>query len=264
MKKNMKKMSTPALLMAAMTVLMLCACIPEDEGYTYQSQFARIVTIDHKAEPPRFYCDYTGEVLELSNIPDNAALATYKLENVDRALINVLLTASTSNYDIQLTSGSAIEVHSVSKKEPVFDNTFHPIYGFSQFQVDASWAYPYGWVSRGYLSIIPQIMSNRESTKQYLVPEAVSNDTLSFSLYMSYEPSETLRAEYLCYDLRTLKDTTDADASVKESMAAMNARLDRARSDSVMVVVVADFQRAYPDTVVKVMVPTNSFYYPFD
>jgi hypothetical protein len=117
-------------------------------------------------------------------------------------------------------------------------------------------------VSRGYLNIVPQIKADWAG-EHLLVPEGVSNDTLSFSLRSKYQKGETLRAEFTCFDLRTLADTATADAGAKPVMTAMLDKLNHS-SDSVMVVVVADYLNVWPDTIVKTMVPTNYFHLRID
>ena len=54
----------------------LTSCLPDSPGYTYTSTFARLVTIDHNTVPPRFYCDYTNEVFEFSNIISSCHVET--------------------------------------------------------------------------------------------------------------------------------------------------------------------------------------------
>ena len=72
-----------------------------------------------------------------------------------------------------------------------------------------------------------------------------------------------MRADYLCYDLQTLGDTATADAGTKSVMTAMIDKLNHS-SDSVLVVVVADYLNVWPDTIIKTMVPTNYFHLRID
>jgi len=255
----MKKIVSLSTALACAAALALTSCLPDSPGYTYTNTFSRIVTIDHDVTPPRFYCDCTNEVLEFSNIKTNADLGKFDLADAPRALITGTLNVVDYDSDCTLGKGSsAIEVLPVCNKDVVIDDTFGPVYGFSRFEVESTWAYPYAWVSRGYLNIIPQIKSDRAG-EHLLVPEGVSNDTLSFSLRSRYTTGENTRAEFACYDLRTLGDTVTADAGAKQVMAAMIDKLNNS-NDSVMVVVVADYLNVWPDTIVKTLVPTNYFY----
>ena len=81
----MKKIVFCLLSLCAMA---LTSCLPDTPGYSYTSTFARVVTIDHTVEPPRFYADYTNEQFEFSNIQKNSDLGEYKLTDVSRALID--------------------------------------------------------------------------------------------------------------------------------------------------------------------------------
>jgi hypothetical protein len=250
-------------LIAAVCTVVLTSCLPEGPGYTYTATFARVVTIDHSVEPPRFYADYTNEEFEFSNIQKNSDLGKYDLADAPRALIVATMLVVDYKVDYTLGNGSApIAVSPVCNKDLVLDDSFGPVYGFSQWELDRSWAYPYAWVSRGYLNIVPQIKADKAG-EHLLVPEGVSNDTLSFSLRSKYEKGETLRAEFTCFDLRTLADTATADAGAKPVMTAMLDKLNHS-SDSVMVVVVADYLNVWPDTIVKTMVPTNYFHLRID
>ena len=255
----MKKIVFCLLSLCAMA---LTSCLPDSPGYTYTSTFARVVTIDHTVEPPRFYADYTNEQFEFSNIQKNSDLGKYELTEARRALIIATLAAVDYQADYTLGKGTPIDVFPVCNKDLVIDDSYGPVYGFSSFEVDSKWVYPYAWVSRGYLNMVPQIMSDKAG-EHLLVPEGVSNDTLSFSLHSRYTPGETLRGEFTCFDLRTLNDTATADAGAKPVMKAMLDKLNHS-SDSVMVVVVADYHNVYPDTIIKTMVPTNYFYLRID
>ncbi|MBR4433634.1 MAG: hypothetical protein IK011_04155 [Bacteroidaceae bacterium] len=240
----------------------LTSCLPDSPGYTYTGTFARLVTIDHATVPPRFYCDYTNEVFEFSNITTDADLGKYDLDDVQRALILVNIDVVNYDVDYTLVSGDAITVYSVYNKDFVMDDSFGPVYGFSNLELERAWSYPYAWVSRGYLSIIPQIKADKAG-EHLLVPEGVSNDTLSFSLHSRYTLGGELRGDYTCFDLRTLADTATAEPGTKTVMTAMLDRLNHS-SDSVMVVVVADYLNVYPDTIIKTVVPTNYFYLRID
>ena len=237
--------------------MVLMSCLPDSPGYTYTASFARVVTIDHGVTPPRFYCDYTNDTLVFSNIKTESDLGKYDLVDEPRALITATVEAIDYDVDYTLSGGTRIEVQSVYNKELVIDETFGPVVGFSKFEVERTWSYPYAWVSRGYLNIVPQIESDKAG-EYLLVPEGVSNDTLSFSLRAKYTPGSNLRGEFNCYDLRTLRDTATADASVKAVMASMIDKLNQT-DNSVMVVVVADYKTTWPDTIVKSLVPTNYF-----
>lgn len=247
-----------ALVFVAALACSLSSCLPDD-GYTYSSQFSRIVTIDHSVSPIRFYCDYTNEIMELDNIKTDSDLGPFNLKNADRALIKIQLDAKATAAEYNLLEGSPIKSRSVSVQSLEGVAGIQPVFGFEQLQLERGWLYPYAWVSRGYLNIIPQILSD-EDAEPYLVPQAVSRDTLKFNLKMKYELGEqNYRAQYACFDLRSLADTVQADSTVRPVMRQMIDRLHN-EQDSVMVVVTADLQNIYPDTVITATVPTNYFF----
>ena len=259
----MKK--TTFLSFLILSSIVLTSCLPDSPGNTYTSTFPRLVTINHSTEPPRFYADYTNEEFVISNINTNDDLKKFKLEDADRALIYVTLNVVDYDAEYILERDSyPLDINPVCNKDLTLDESFGPVYGFSRLEVESTWAYPYAWVSHGYLSILPQVKVEKDAeSKHYLVPEGVSNDTLSFSLHSQYESGSTLRADYVCFDLQTLGDTASADAEAKSIMKSMVNKLNSS-ADSVMVVVVADYLKVWPDTIIKTMVPTNYFYLRID
>lgn len=248
-------MKKVALIVSAMVLALLTSCI-ENEGYTYSGTFARIVTIDHSSEPIRFYCDYTGDVIECENIQTDSDLGAngLDLKNAKRALVYFYYEQNYYTNIITLTSGTEIKPNDLWCKSLPKDKTFNPVFGFDRMQVENNWAYPYGWVSQGYLNLIPVTKAD-EAAVPYLAPAGVSGDTLKFNLYMSYELGTNYRAEYACYDLRALKDTASADPKFRPWMKDMTDLM--VQKDSVLVCVYADYQTT--DSIVKATVPTAYF-----
>jgi hypothetical protein len=240
-------------MLSAMLLLLLTSCI-ENDGYTYTGTFARIVTIDHIADPPRFVCDYTNEVIECVNIKTDSDLEPFNLKNAKRALVFFYYEANYEANLITLTKGDAIDPVPLWCKALPKDKTFNPVYGFNRMQVENGWAYPYGWVSNGYLNLVPVLRAD-ETTVPYLAPAGVNGDTLKFNLYMNYALGENNRAEYFCFDLRNLTDTVSAEPKFRPWMKEMtDLMLNR---DTVMVCVWADYQSN--DAITKVTVPTAHF-----
>lgn len=248
--RNMKKYLLGCLALAAM---LLTSCLPDNGGYSYTANFGRIVTIDHEASPIRFVCDCTGEVYVAENIKSDADLPT-AMQEAERAFVMFNIEMNYNETHVTYTNGNPIDIRPVYNKKIIDDGKFQPLYGFSRLQFDNTFSYPYGWVTDQFLNVTPVIKSN-EDGEMFLVPEAASGDTLSFSLFAKYKETDSYMAEYTCFDLRTLADTSDADAEIKAVMKEMvdfvNAR------DSVMVVVVGDYLNV--DTIIKAYVPTNYF-----
>ncbi|MBR5964404.1 MAG: hypothetical protein IK000_09715 [Bacteroidaceae bacterium] len=246
----MKKFFLGCLALAS---LMLMSCLPDNGGYSYTTSFGRIVTIDHSSSPIRFICDCTGEVYEPENVKSDEELPM-NLRNVERAFVMFYLEMNYTESHVTFTSGNPLTISSVYNKDLVDDGKFQPLYGFTRLQFDNAFSYPYGWVTGSYLNITPVVKSTYEA-EMFLVPEAASGDTLSFSLYSKYVPSDSYLADFTCFDLRTLADTADASDKAKSVMKEM---IDFANErDSVMVVVVGDYVSA--DTIIKAYVPTNHF-----
>lgn len=237
----------------ALVTVLITSCMPDNGGYSYTATFGRIVTIDHNSSPIRFICDCTGEVYETENILSDEDL-TSAMRAADRAFVMFYIEMDYNEMHVTYQSGNPIKVQSVYNKKIVDDGKFQPLYGFSRLQFDNTFSYPYGWVSDRYLNVTPIVKSNEEA-ELFLVPEAASGDTLSFSLYSKYLPNDSFLADYSCFDLRTLADTATADEELKPVMKEM---VDFVNAyDSVMVVVVGDYLSV--DTIIKAYVPTNYF-----
>ena len=237
-----------------MVGLLLTSCLDND-GYTYTGTFCRFVTIDHSVEPIRFYCDYTGEVIECENIKTNSDLGPFNLKSVNRALAYFSYQSTTNETIVSLSEGCApIEPVDLWCKALPKDKIFNPVYGFNRIQVESGWTYPYAWVSKGYLNMVPVAYAD-ETAVPYLAPAGVNGDTLKFNLYMNYELGNNYRAEYACFDLRNLADTANADPKFRPWMVAMTNLIQQ--KDSVMVCVWSDYQSN--DSIIKVTTPTDYF-----
>lgn len=251
--KSLTKAAACCMAIAAM--LMFASCLPDGDGYNYTSQFARVATIDYSSDPISFHCDYTNEKFVFTNVTSADDLGPFDLKGAKRALLNIYMEANAKAANYELISGAPIHAEAVCGKLPA-DATLNPVYGFTRLELD-TWSYPYAWVSRGYLSIVPQILSDADATP-YLVPKAVSGDTLCFDLRMAYElGKKNYRSQYACFDLRTLADTAQADAAVKPVMKEMIDRVNM--GDTVMARISAYYKTAYPDTVITATVPTSYF-----
>lgn len=243
-------------MLSVLAVMLLTSCM-ENEGYTYSGTFCRIVTIDHSVQPIRFYCDYTGEVIECQNINTESDLVQYGLSNIDRALASFSYQSDINETIVTLNDGCApIEVGDLWCDNLPKDQPFNPVYGFNQLQVESGWSYPYAWVSRGYLNVIPVTKANASATP-YLAPAGANGDTLKFNLYMSYELGSNYRAEYACFDLTQLADTARAAAQFRPWMKEMTDLIHN--RDSVMVCIWADYMHSDTALVSKVTVPTGYF-----
>ena len=233
----------------------MTACLGDPE-YHHTGTFARLVTIDRTQAQPKFVCDYTGEVYTCSNVKSNEDLASYGLKEAERAFVYFDFESTYEASTVSLNSGTVITPASVSGVALPKDVEYCPVYGFERLELEPGWSYPYAWVSGHYLSIMPVTMSD-DAPSQYLLPKYVSNDTLYFSLYMSYEKSTSYRSEYICYDLRSLMDTIHADETCKPVLSSMLKALDEGRKQ-VSLCVMADYVSA--DTIIKAYAPTDKCY----
>ena len=251
MKMYMKKF---AWILSAVVGLLLTSCL-ENEGYSYTGTFCRVVTIDHESNPPRFICDYTGEVYVCDNINQDSDLGPFDLKNAKRALAYFSYQADLNESIISLSQGCApIEVTDLWCQSLPKDKTYNPVFGFTRMQVESGWEYPYAWVSQGYLNIVPIAYSD-EAVVPYLAPAGVGGDTLKFNLYLSHERGNNYRSQYMCFDLRQLKDTANAEPKFRPWMKDMTDLIKQ--KDSVVVCVWADYQAS--DTLKKVTIPTSHF-----
>ena len=234
MKKNL------LFCLACVATLLMTSCWDEP-GYSYTSTFARVVTIDRNAEPLKLVADYTGEVFKPSNLTASEQLSLYGLEGADRAIVNMELAVE--NYDQKLTfqSGSPIKVNPVWNGALPENGSYGALTDLYQLQLGVN--YPYTWMAGKYPNIAPVIRSLGLG-KYYLQPTKVYGDTLRFDMAADYAPAtEKDIVDFVNFDLGTLTDTANADATAKVAVRDMVDAI--ASHDSVLVMVVADYRDSY-------------------
>ena len=229
---------------ATLVVALLTTSCFEDTPSYVEYIVSRLATIETDASGRvSFVCDYTGEVFKPENVTTVADLSKFHVEATDTRVMATLRIYQ------EYYGDSEVNVDSTA--------VYQPLSGFNRLQVESSWAYPYGFVSKGYLSILPVTFSVKEPTLT-LQPLGVQGDTLQFELLAQHARDEkNTMCTYKCYDLRTLADTATAAADVKPVMKEMWSALQRHRTDSMVVNVRA--MQEYGDTVRAVVVPTGYF-----
>ena len=111
------------------------------------------------------------------------------------------------------------------------------------YQLQLGVNYPYTWMAGKYLNIAPVIRSLGLG-KYYLQPTKVYGDTLRFDMAADYAPAtEKDIVDFVNFDLGTLTDTANADATAKVAVRDMVDAI--ASHDSVFVMVVADYRDSY-------------------
>lgn len=253
MKKNL---SIAATLFVA---LLSTSCIEDTPSYV-EYVISRLATVETDASGRlSFVCDYTGEVFKPSNATTVADLATFHADASDVRVMATLRVHQEYYADTEVTLDdlSVLPVSAVNRASVDSAAIYQPLSGFNRLQVESSWAYPYGFVSKGYLSILPVTFSVKEPALT-LQPLGVQGDTLQFEL-LAQHPYDGKNAlcTYKCYDLRTLADTADAAPDVKPLMKQMWSAMQQHRTDSMVVNVRAT--QAYVDTLRTVTVPTGYF-----
>lgn len=242
--------------------LLLSSCF-ENTGYSSTNYFVRIVTIDANSNPVTFTADYTGEVFkDFTNLKQVEQLTEFNLANAKRAEVLIKLDTDASyKQTIALEQAQKIEVQSVTNVTPT--DSMMPFYSWIQKPLGGEYA-PIAWVADGYLNVVPVIPSEQPG-KYFLTAEKVTNDTLYFRLDATYTPSKSLEGiedGIQCYDLRTLKDTLNADSTQRAKMIeALNA-IKQHKSDSMRIVLTGSFEYQKingKDTIGDLKVATDYF-----
>ncbi len=247
-------------------VMAMTSCLP-DPGYNYTMSYSRVTTIDTTTSTVSFKADYTGEVFDkITNLMTPDELSMFNLEGAKRAEILVQLTVDDSyKGTLLMLDARKIDILPINNKVPT--DSQMPLLGFQQYPLGGTSLTPTVWVSNGYLNVLPVVPSEK-SANYYLMPEKVVSDSLFFNLTATYE--ENSKKEYYesihCYDLRTLRDTVDADdelrSKMREALTAMK------ENDSVRIFVTGnfiDYNYDYQgnDTIRTISHITNYFKYNF-
>lgn len=249
--------------LACSMVLMLTACF-DNTGYSYSTTFSRVVTIDttgaaYSTPTVSFKADCTGEVFnKISNLTYPEQLGQFKLANARRAEVYIKVDVDNSyNQTVTLIDAREIAIKPVTNKE--LTDSVTPILAWQQKPLGGNYA-PTVWVSEGYLNVVPVIESS-QAGKYYLTADGVAGDTLFLNLSATYnkEEKKELIDELQCFDLRTLADSTNADAEMR---AKMNSAWEAIQQhDSLRIVLSSDFHIKYyeKDTIMNLKALTNYF-----
>lgn len=246
--------------------LAMTSCLP-DPGYHYSVNYSRVTTIDTTSSPIKFIADYTGEVFKgITNLKTTDELSMFNLEGAKRAEILVQFTVDDSyKSTLLMLDAREIAVRPITNKTPTEPQK--PMLGFQQFPLGGTSLAPTVWVSDGYLNVLPVVPSEKSATYHF-TPEKVRSDSLFFNLTATYE--ENSKKEYYeyihCYDLRTLRDTANADEELRNKMSAALTAMKE--NDSVRIFVTGNFieynyNRQNKDTIRTISHATNFFKYNF-
>lgn len=268
-----KKRILPLVCVVA-SLMALTSCF-EETGYSYTSTFSRIVSINRKATPIELVADYTGEKFKLANLTSEEQLSLYDLEDAERAFVTINMEVDNSyKPTLTLVEGKAIKVNPIWNKPLPEGANINALSGMKNFAVESAWSYPVAWVANGYVNMAPVIKSKGRGT-YYLQPQKAYGDTLRFDVVAAFTPATTENyiADFVNFDLRTLTDTTEADALTRDKVRnVLNAV---ASNDSVCLMIVGDFHKKYTkvdtlsngtvryeerDTIVKSTALTNYTY----
>ncbi|MBR5841417.1 MAG: hypothetical protein IKY64_02230 [Bacteroidaceae bacterium] len=247
------------LMCVVASLMSLTSCFP-DLGYSQSADFARVVTINRKANPLQLDADYTGEVFKLDNLTSPEQLSLYNLEGADRAIAYIHFEVDRDYKEsLTLTDATEVKVNPVWNKALPDSTNINPLTDLYRLQFEANWLYPYVWMAGKYLNVVPVIRSLGRG-QYYLKPTAVYGDTLRFDMTSVYTPSANNSdvVDFINFDLSTLADTTDADAVTSAAVRTMLNTIDK--NDSVCVMLVGEYRtKGYlgTDTIVKWPAYTN-------
>ena len=254
-----------ALVSAA--TMMLTSCF-ENTGFQRTEYFSRIVTIDTTSTPIRFIADGTGEVFKgVRNLKYPEQLADFDLEGVRRADVYMRYDVDDSyKQTFNMVEAREIDILPVTNQLPA--DSQQPFLAWASMP-SFYCIEPLVWVNDGYLNVIPVIPS-KKAGKYHLTPEKVVNDTLYFNFAATYEEDATTiyRDQLQCYDLRTLRDTAEADDELRGKMSEVLNAMKQHQADSMRIILVGEFieynfNHLNEDTVRTLGIVTNYFKYDF-
>lgn len=201
--------------LACTAVCLLTSCFGEPGGY---EEFPAYVIVDTTSSEVSFTEFYQGTKYKgFTNLREPGQLSSLNIENTPIAFVK-LRHEYDESYRVTKTvlSGVKANISSVTNVTPT--DSLQPILLLSSLY---DIGYSAVWVREGYLSVCP-ITPSSETGEYYLVPEKTVNDTLYFNFSASYEENKRGSAyENLFYDLRTLKDTTQATPELRTKMREM-------------------------------------------
>lgn len=238
-----KKRLFPLVCVVA-SLISLTSCL-ENTGFSYNSTFSRIVTIDRSKSPLELVADYSGEVFKPQNLTMPEQLSLFELQDADRAFVTINLQVDNAYKETwSLVEGKALRVSPIWNKALPEGVAINPLVGLQNYQVESTWSYPTVWIAGTYVNISPVINSVGRG-EYYLQPKKVYGDTLRFDIAAAYTPAkeENYIADFINFDLRTLTDTVEADDATRNVVRNMLSTI--AAKDSVCLVIVGDYHDTY-------------------
>ncbi|MBO7267828.1 MAG: hypothetical protein J6V12_08720 [Bacteroidaceae bacterium] len=239
MKKNLF-----ALVCVVASLMSLTSCL-EETGYSYNSTFSRIVTINRDKSPLELVADCSNEKFKLDNLTVPEQLSLFELQDAERAFVTINLQVDNAYKEHwTLVEGKALKVSAIWNQQLPDGASINPLSGLQNYQVETSWSYPTTWIAGNYVNISPIIQSAGRGT-YYLQPYTVYGDTLRFDIAAAYTPikEENYIADFINFDLRTLTDTTAADEHTRGVVRNMLSTI--AANDTVCMMIVGDFHDTY-------------------
>ena len=229
--------------MAGVMTLALTSCF-ENTGYNSTYYFPRVVTINSTGNSAKFVADYTGEEFkseDFTNLKTEGALAQFGLADAKRAELYIRLDVDNEyKQTVTLEKALKIDVQPVNKTTPA--DSMSPFSSWMQKPLFDNYA-PIVWVADGYLNVVPVIPSD-EAGKYFLTAEKAVNDTLYLRLGATYTPNankQDREDKLQCFDLRTLKDTANADQEQRAKMNEVLEAIKQHKEDSMRIVVTGQF-----------------------
>lgn len=223
--------------------LALTSCI-EGTGSNQTYWLSRVVTIKTSGSSTKYIADYTGEEFveaDFTNLKTSEQLTLFGLTDAKRAEMVIRLDINALNeQSITLEDAQKIDVQSVTNITPT--DSMRPFSSWMQKPLYGNYA-PIVWVAEGYLNVMPVIPSNKEG-KYFLTAEKVMSDTIYLRLDATYTPNANktdMVDKIQCFDLRTLKDTANADLEQRAKMVEVLEAIKLHKNDSMRIVLTGEF-----------------------
>lgn len=230
--------------LASVVLLALASCF-EDTGNRRESYHRRVVTVDTNSGSTKYIADYTGEVFkdaDFTNLKTPEQVAQFGIADAKRAELFIRLNVDNEyKQTITLESAQKIDVQPVTNITPT--DSLLPFSSWMQKPLFDNFYSPIVWVAEGYLNVVPVIPSNGEG-RYFLTAEKAVSDTLYLRLDATYTPNANKQGyidKLQCFDLRTLKDTVNADLEQRAKMIEVLEAIKQHKNDSMRIILTGKF-----------------------
>lgn len=230
MKRTIFSIMTAAIAVSAVLV----SCEPMEPS-TREDTFYRIASVSYKDGDASLLLDYTGESYKFSNFNTLSDMNRFDVQNGDRVIAQVTMTAVGTITNNKLTLDRVIKYpkYALSESRPADSLN----YGFRFCSLNLiSVIYPTAWTQGHILSIAPEYYSSHKGVKPvfHLYPSKVVGDTLMLDLYSDMPDTLTVwdtEQAFVNFDISTLRNqvSDQAEQNHRDSLLTQLEALKKER-----------------------------------